>query len=100
MIAGAVLGVFGGIYAGDFMIEIDFIGTIFLNALKMVVIPLVVASMIVGVGSLGDIRTLGRTGGKTLVYYLVTTGISVFIGLVLVNIIRPGHGIEIWDTTV
>ena len=100
MIAGAVLGVVGGLWAGDFMLHIKFLGVIFLNALKMVVIPLVVASMIVGVTSLGDIRTLGRTGGKTLIFYLVTTGFSVAVGLILVNILKPGVGIEIWDAAV
>jgi Na+/H+-dicarboxylate symporter len=100
MIAGAVLGVVGGLWAGDFMLHIEFLGVIFLNALKMVVIPLVVASMIVGVTSLGDVRTLGRTGGKTLVFYFVTTGFSVAVGLILVNILKPGVGIEIWDAAV
>lgn len=94
MIAGAVLGVFGGLYAGEFFLKIRFIGTIFLNALKMVVIPLIVASMIVGVTSLGDISKLGKTSLKTLLYYMVTTAISVVIGLVLVNLFRPGAGIE------
>jgi Na+/H+-dicarboxylate symporter len=60
----------------------------------MVVIPLIVASMIVGVTSLGDFRKLGRTTGKTLLYYLVTTGFSVLIGIILVNIIKPGVGVE------
>ncbi len=94
MIAGAVLGVLGGLFAGQFFLSISFIGTIFLNALKMVVVPLIIASMIVGVTSLGDIRKLGRTTGKTLLYYVVTTGFSVLIGLILVNIIRPGVGVE------
>jgi len=100
MIAGAVLGVLGGLFIGDFMLRIAFLGTIFLNALKMVVIPLVVASMIVGVTSLGDVRTLGRTGLKTLAFYFVTTSASVIVGLILVNILQPGAGVEIWDTTV
>ncbi len=94
MIVGAIFGVIGGLYLGDFFLQISFIGTIFLNALKMVVIPLIIASMIVGVTSLGDIRKLGRTTGKTLLYYLVTTGFSVIIGIILVNIIRPGDGVE------
>lgn len=94
MIAGAILGVLGGLFLGDFFLSISFIGTIFLNALKMVVVPLIIASMIVGVTSLGDIRKLGRTTGKTLLYYLVTTGFSVLIGIILVNIIRPGVGVE------
>ncbi|MBU0983734.1 MAG: dicarboxylate/amino acid:cation symporter [candidate division Zixibacteria bacterium] len=100
MIGGAILGVLGGLYLGEFMLHLSFLGTIFLNALKMVVIPLVVASMIIGVTSLGDIRTLGRTGMKTLAYYLFTTGCSVLIGLILVNIIQPGVGVELWETTL
>lgn len=100
MVLGAILGAFGGFYAGDFFIKTDFIGKIFLNSLMMVVIPLIMASMIVGVTSLGDIRKLGRTSGKTLLYYLTTTGIAVFIGLVLVNIIQPGSGIERWQAEV
>jgi Na+/H+-dicarboxylate symporter len=100
MIAGAVLGVMGGLWLGEFMLSIAFLGTLFLNALKMVVVPLVVASMIVGVTSLGDVRTIGRTGGKTLLYYLVTTGLSVAVGLLLVNVISPGSGLELWDAAV
>jgi len=94
MIAGAIFGVLGGLFIGDFFLSIEFIGTVFLNALKMIVIPLIIASMIVGVTSLGDIRKLGKTTGKTLFYYLVTTGFSVLIGIILVNIIQPGKGIE------
>jgi len=100
MILGAILGAFGGLYAGDIFIQTEFIGKLFMNSLMMVVVPLIVASMIVGVTSLGDIRKLGRTSGKTLLYYLTTTGISVFIGLVLVNIIQPGSGIERWQTEI
>ncbi len=94
MVAGAVLGALGGYFAGDILLKIQFLGTIFLNALKMVVIPLIVASMIVGVASLGDIRKLGKTAGKTLLFYLATTSIAVIIGLVLVNILRPGVGVS------
>jgi len=100
MIAGAVLGVLGGLWLSDFMLGIAFLGTLFLNALRMVVVPLVVASMIVGVTSLGDVRTIGRTGGKTLLYYLATTGLSVAVGLFLVNIISPGSGLELWEAAV
>lgn len=94
MITGAVLGVLGGYFMGDFFLGIRFIGSLFLNALKMVVVPLIVASMIVGVTSLGDIRRLGKTAGKTILYYFVTTSVSVIIGIVLVNLIRPGTGVE------
>jgi len=100
MIAGAVLGVIGGYYFGDILLEIKFIGTIFLNALKMVVIPLIVASIIVGVTSLGDMRKLGGTALKTMLYYLATTGFSVLVGIILVNIIQPGSGVEAFEAYV
>jgi Na+/H+-dicarboxylate symporter len=95
MVLGAVLGVVGGYYFGEYIIHIKFLGTIFLNALKMIVVPLIIASMIVGVTSLGDIRKLGRTAGKTLTFYLATTGFSVLVGIILVNIIRPGVGVPL-----
>lgn len=94
MIGGSILGVVGGYYAPELFLNLKFLGTIFLNALKMIVIPLIVSSMIVGVTSLGDVRRLGRTSAKTLLFYLTTTGFSVMIGLVLVNIIQPGQGVE------
>lgn len=92
MLAGVVLGALGGYFLGEQMLQIKFLGIIFLNALKLIVVPLIILSMIVGVTSLGDIRKLGRTAGKTLLYFLGTTTIAVLLGLVLVNIIRPGVG--------
>ncbi|HOP06683.1 MAG TPA: dicarboxylate/amino acid:cation symporter [candidate division Zixibacteria bacterium] len=94
MIVGAVTGAVGGYFLSDWFAAISFVGELFLNALKMIVVPLIVCSMIVGVASLGDVRKLGRTTGKTLLYYLVTTGFSVVIGLILVNVVRPGTGVE------
>lgn len=72
----------------------SFSGKLFLNLLNLLVIPLVVASLIMGLASLGDIRHVGRTGLRTVVYYFVTTAISVAIGIVLVQIIKPGAGLE------
>jgi Na+/H+-dicarboxylate symporter len=60
----------------------------------MIVIPLVVASLILGTASLGDIRKLGRIGGKTILYYMTTTAIAVSIGLLLSNIVQPGSRID------
>jgi len=65
-------------------------GTIFVNALKMVAMPLILASLIVGVSNLGDISKLSRMGGKTIGVYIVTTIIATTIGLAIVNIIQPG----------
>ncbi|MDA7951628.1 MAG: cation:dicarboxylase symporter family transporter, partial [Pirellulaceae bacterium] len=68
----------------------DFAGDIFIQILKMLVIPLVVTSMICGMTSLGDIRKLGRIGGITITYYLTTGAVAVLIGIVLVQVIQPG----------
>ena len=67
-----------------------FVGEIFLQVLKLLVIPLVVTSMICGITSLGDIRKIGAMGRWTLGYYIITMAIAVFIGIVLVTVIRPG----------
>lgn len=66
------------------------IGTIFINILKLIAVPLVLFSIISGVSSLGDIKKLGRIGVKTLGIYLVTTMFAVVVGLALVNIAQPG----------
>lgn len=69
---------------------IDPFGTIFIRALKLIAIPLVLFSIISGVSSLGDVKKLGRLGGKTLLTYLITTVLAVTMGLLLVNTIQPG----------
>jgi len=70
------------------------VGLLFLRLIKMVIVPLVFASLLVGVASLGDIRKLGRVGGKTLGYFLITTTLAITIGLTVANVIRPGDYIS------
>ncbi len=70
-------------------------GDVFLRGLKMVVVPLIVAAIVTGVTGVGDIRKVGRLGGWITIYYLGTTAISVAAGLVLVNLIRPGDGVDL-----
>lgn len=76
--------------AGSLLTNLDFIGRLFIRLLMMIIIPLIIASLVSGVASLGNARSLGRLGGKTFLYYTTTTVIAVAIGLLLVNIIRPG----------
>jgi len=68
-------------------------GTIFLNLLKMIAVPLIVASLIKGISDLKDISKLSKIGGRTIGIYILTTLTAVIIGLLLVNIIQPGNGI-------
>lgn len=69
------------------------VGTIFINGLKMIAMPLVLASLIIGVSNLGDISKLSRIGGKTLLTFLITTIVAITIGLSLVNLFQPGEGL-------
>lgn len=93
ILAGALGGIFSGWYFGDAMLSIEWLGTLFLNALKMTIVPLIIAAIISGVTSMGDIRKLGRIGGLTILYYASTTALAVLIGLIIVNLIQPGSGI-------
>ncbi|MCA9581236.1 MAG: dicarboxylate/amino acid:cation symporter, partial [Myxococcales bacterium] len=67
------------------------IGTAFMRLIQMVIVPLVFASLLVGVASLGDVRKLGRLGGKTLLLYTATTAVAVSIGLTVAHLFRPGR---------
>ncbi len=101
LLAGAVAGVGANLVAAstgftapvDVLRQLEPAGVAFIRLITMVVIPLVVASLVVGAASLGDLRTLGRVGGKTVLYYLATTAVAVTIGLVLSNLVKPGSGI-------
>ncbi len=66
------------------------VGMIFVNLLKLIAVPLVLASLVCGVASLSDLRKLSRIGGKTIAIYVTTTAIAVSIGLILVNVVKPG----------
>jgi len=100
IVLGIVAALVGVAYLGEAMTAVGWMGTLFLKALRMIIVPLILASMIVGITGLGDVRKLGRMGGLTVLYYAVTTGLAVFLGIVMVNLIQPGVGIELGDTAV
>jgi len=87
---GWVIGPTGRVVGLDVLPLFDFLGTIFINMLKMVVVPLISASIITGVATLGSGRDLGRLGIKTLAFYVITTLLAVLTALTLVNLITPG----------
>ena len=97
IIIGLILGLIYGSFAaavGWQKFTADWVapfGTIFINLLKLIAVPLVLASLICGVASLSDLRKLSRIGGKTILIYLMTTTIAVSLGLTIVNILKPGH---------
>ena len=97
---GGLAGIMCGWLFGPKMLAIAWIGDLFLDALKMMIIPLIVGAVISGVTSLGDVRKLGKVGGITLLYYASTTACAVLIGLIMVNVIQPGDGINYQTETI
>ncbi len=93
-----VLAIPFGYYIPNGVKYVSWIGEIFLTALKMVIVPLILSSIISGVTSMGGGKNLGRLGAKTMLYYLFTSVMAILTGLILVNIIKPGVGVEMGFT--
>ena len=97
ILIGLILGVVvGAIFYGNenVITYLQPIGDIFLNLIKMIVVPIIVSTLIVGVAGTGDMKQLGRLGGKTLIYFEVITTIAIIVGLLSANIFQPGAGIN------
>jgi proton glutamate symport protein len=90
VVAGTLAGTESALFGVRLYAVFDFIGTLFLNALKMLIVPLVMSSIIVGIAGIGSGGAFGRLGLKTLLYYLVTSLFAILVGLVVVNLVAPG----------
>ncbi|MBH38181.1 dicarboxylate/amino acid:cation symporter [bacterium] len=90
-----LLGVITGILFREQAVIFEPLGNIFIRLLKMIIVPIIFSSLVVGVVSLGNVQSLGRLGTRTFLYYMVTTIMAVIIGLIVVNFIKPGI-----DTTI
>ena len=95
LVAGALFGVFAAVnqLSGFTRDWITPFGTLFVNLLKLIAMPLVFASLVTGVASLADVSKLSRMGGRTIGIYLLTTVFAITIGLVVVNVLQPGKSI-------
>jgi proton glutamate symport protein len=96
LVGGVVFG-YAMAAAGQAEFVLDYVaplGTLFLNLLKMIAVPLVLFSLVAGVASLDDTSKLGRIGGKSIALYLATTAVAISIGLVVVNLVGPGRGLS------
>ncbi|WP_160725222.1 cation:dicarboxylate symporter family transporter [Bacillus sp. USDA818B3_A] len=82
---------YGNTHVADFLQPI---GNIFIRLIKMIVIPIVVSSLIVGVAGTGDMKSLGKLGGKTLLYFEIITTIAIVLGLLFANVFHPGTGVD------
>jgi Na+/H+-dicarboxylate symporter len=89
--AKSATGVDPTLFGIKYLSVFDYVGTIFLNALKMIIVPLIMSSIIVGVAGIGSGGNLGALGGKTLLFYAATTLAAIMVGLVLINAVGPGY---------
>lgn len=102
MVIGAVLGVyihnnFDVDFAKEFSDKIKILATIFIRLVQMIIAPLVFTTLVVGIAKLGDIKTVGRIGGKALGWFITASLISLLIGMFWVNILEPGVGLNLSD---
>lgn len=90
IIFGYLAGKDSGLFGITFYSLFDFFGTLFMNGLKMVIVPLIVSSIITGIAGIGGSKGLGRLGAKTILFYITTSLFAILVGLVTVNLITPG----------
>jgi DAACS family dicarboxylate/amino acid:cation (Na+ or H+) symporter len=95
MAIGMALGIAAGMLFPDMGTTFKPLGQLFINLIRMVVVPLVLCTIVAGSASVGDINKLGRVASKTLIYYFGTTAVAVVLGLVFANIFNPGEGLNI-----
>ncbi|ARK25024.1 glutamate:protein symporter [Sporosarcina sp. P37] len=97
ILIGLVLGIaVGAIFYGNPDVEkyLQPIGSMFINMIKMIVVPIIISTLVIGVAGTGDIKKLGKLGGKTLIYFEIVTTIAIIVGLMSANIFKPGDGID------
>jgi len=95
ILIGLVLGGLLGYISPDWGNKVYFLRDIFLNLIKSIIAPLVFSTLVVGIAGGGDLKKVGRMGVKALLYFEVVTTIALFIGLAVVNIIKPGYGVSL-----
>ena len=100
MVAGIILGYVvhensSPDFISSFSVNINLLTTIFLRLLQMIIAPLVFSTLVVGIAKLGDLKTVGRIGGKALLWFVSASLVSLLIGLTLVNFFKPGAGMDL-----
>src|SRR5271169_3336446 len=100
VVAGLVLGIVLGIAAPDFAVSLKILSDGFLKLIQMIVAPIVFCVVVHGIAGAGDLKKVGRVGGKALVYFEIMTTVALAVGLILAYVIRPGVGMNINTATL
>ena len=94
VIGALILGIAVGFAWGPEAETIKWIGDFFIKAIKMLVVPLIFFSLVAGVASIGDLRKLGKVGGRAMILFIITGQIAAWLGLFLGTVIKPGSGLQ------
>jgi Na+/H+-dicarboxylate symporter len=105
MVAGIILGYIihqqsSPDFIKSFSVNIKLLTTIFLRLVQMIIAPLVFSTLVVGIAKLGDLKTVGRVGGKAMLWFVSASLVSLLLGMVLVNVLQPGSGIDLGNADV
>ena len=92
VLIGFALGVIVGLIVGPPIAVVKPLGDLFIRLIKMLIVPMVFCSLVVGASSIGDLRKLGRVGAKTIVYFLATTAIAITLAIIFSIIFNPAGG--------
>lgn len=95
VLAGIILGVLLGYFAPDVGARMKPLGDVFIRLIRMMIEPIVFTTVVVGVGSMGNLREVGRVGLKAFVYFEVLSGIALVLGMIVANVLLPGNGITL-----
>ena len=95
MLVAVSLGILLGVVAPDTAKSLKPLGDTFINLVKMVITPIIFLTIVHGIASMADLRKLGRVGGKALLYFELVSTLALAIGLIIVNVTKPGAGLDI-----
>lgn len=94
VITAVIIGVIVGLVWPDVGKEMKPLGDTFINAVKMVIAPIIFFTIVLGIAKMGDMKKVGKVGGKAFIYFEVVTTLALIIGLFVVNIMKPGAGLD------
>src|SRR5271155_6007029 len=95
IIIGLIAGIFFGMMLPKQAVGLAILGTIFLRLIKSIIAPLLFGTLVSGIAGTGNVKTMGRIGGKAILYFEMVTTVALFVGLGAVNLVQPGVGVQL-----
>jgi aerobic C4-dicarboxylate transport protein len=100
VLLGIGLGIIFGLVFPETAVKMKVLGDSFINLLKMLIAPIIFTTVVLGISNSGDMKKVGRVGGKSLLYFETVSNVALAIGLVMVNVFKPGKGFNVDPTTL